>query len=146
MLTINSIEEAIRFVNERPKPLAQYVYAEDLTVVDKILAETTSGGACVNESVFHFAVPHLPLGGVGPSGMGKYHGEWGFRDFSNAKGVLDRETSFDDELRYPPYTPWKLTLVKTLLEIQAHVPRCLVGTVTSLSKPFLRRWGNKLPI
>jgi hypothetical protein len=67
---------------------------------------------CVNETVFHLIVPNLPFGGVGESGMGKYHGKWGFDSFSNAKAILDHGTAIDPDLRYPPYRERDRTLLK----------------------------------
>lgn len=104
VLTVESVDEAIAFVNMRDKPLALYIFSGDQAVVDRVIDETSAGGMCVNETIFHLTVPNLPFGGVGPSGMGKYHGKWGFDDFSNAKAVLDRRTFIDPNLRYPPYT------------------------------------------
>ncbi|MCA9600701.1 MAG: aldehyde dehydrogenase family protein, partial [Myxococcales bacterium] len=74
VLKVRNMDEAIRFVNARPKPLALYVFTKDGGVAERVLAETSSGGVCVNEVVSHFTVPDLPFGGVGASGMGAYHG------------------------------------------------------------------------
>ncbi len=111
VLEIEDADEAIQFVNERGKPLALYVFAEDDEVVARIIHGTSSGGVCINDTVAHSAAPDLPFGGVGESGMGKYHGEWGFREFSNAKAVLSRSTWLDPGLHYPPYTATKTGLL-----------------------------------
>jgi aldehyde dehydrogenase (NAD+) len=71
--------------------------------VRQILDSTTSGDAGVNECTIQPLIPDLPFGGVGSSGMGKYHGEWGFRTYTNARGILNHSTRFDPDLRYPPY-------------------------------------------
>ena len=103
VLVVESIDEAIAFLNARDKPLALYVFSEDQAVVDRVIDETSAGGMCVNETIFHVTVPNLPFGGVGPSGMGKYHGKWGFDAFSNAKAILNHSTFIDPDVRYPPY-------------------------------------------
>ncbi|MDM0082880.1 aldehyde dehydrogenase family protein [Variovorax sp. J31P179] len=103
VLEVGSVEEVINYVNARPKPLGLYVFAEDLEVAERILGATESGDAGINDCTIHPLVPELPFGGVGNSGMGKYHGEWGFRAYTNARGVLYRGTAEDPGVRYPPY-------------------------------------------
>jgi aldehyde dehydrogenase (NAD+) len=104
VLEVDNVQQAIDFVNARPSPLGLYVFAEDQHVVRQILDSTTSGDAGVNECTIQPLVPDLPFGGVGNSGMGKYHGEWGFRSYTNARGVLYHGTRMDPDLRYPPYS------------------------------------------
>jgi len=104
VLEVADAEEAIAFVRERPKPLALYVFAEDREVVERVTNGTRCGGMCVNETLVHLLVRDLPFGGVGASGMGAYHGQWGFREFSNPRAVLDRSTLIDPGVRYPPYS------------------------------------------
>jgi aldehyde dehydrogenase (NAD+) len=104
ILDVESVEQAINFVNARPSPLGLYVFAEDEHVVEHILGSTTSGDAAVNDCTIQPLVPDLPFGGVGNSGMGKYHGEWGFRTYTNARGVLHHGTAIDPDMRYPPYS------------------------------------------
>ena len=115
VLPVASMDEAVAFVNARPKPLALYVFTGDGAVADDVLARTSSGGACVNDVVFHFAVPDLPFGGVGDSGMGAYHGRAGFETFSHRKAVLLRTSALDLPLRYPPYDERKQTWMKRLM-------------------------------
>jgi aldehyde dehydrogenase (NAD+) len=105
VLEVSSVEEVIEYVNARPKPLGLYVFAEDLDSAERILDATESGDAAVNDCTIHPLVPELPFGGVGNSGMGKYHGEWGFRAYTNARGVLYHSTTADSRVRYPPYPP-----------------------------------------
>jgi aldehyde dehydrogenase (NAD+) len=105
VLEVSSVEEVIQYVNARPKPLGLYVFAEDLDSAEQILDATESGDAAVNDCTIHPLVPELPFGGVGNSGMGKYHGEWGFRAYTNARGVLYHSTTVDPGVRYPPYPP-----------------------------------------
>ena len=104
VLEMGDVDEAIRFVNARPSPLGLYVFSEDRSVTDRILNSTTSGDAAVNECTVEPIIHDFPFGGVGNSGMGKYHGEWGFRAYTNARGVLYHSTRLDfGGLRYPPY-------------------------------------------
>lgn len=104
VLEIGSVEAVIEWVNSRPRPLGLYVFAEDLEVAERILNSTESGDAVINDCSIHPLVPELPFGGVGNSGMGKYHGKWGFESFTNARGVLYHSAKIDPGVRYPPYT------------------------------------------
>jgi aldehyde dehydrogenase (NAD+) len=108
VLQVDSVQQVSDFVNARPSPLGLYVFAEDQHVVRQILDSTTSGDAGVNECTIQPLIPDLPFGGVGNSGMGKYHGEWGFRTYTNARGVLHHDTRIDPDLRYPPYSSQKV--------------------------------------
>jgi aldehyde dehydrogenase (NAD+) len=103
VLEIGSIEAVIEWVNARPPPLGLYVFAEDLSVAERILEATESGDAAINDCAIHPLIPELPFGGVGNSGMGKYHGRWGFEAFTNARGVMYHSTMIDPGVRYPPY-------------------------------------------
>src|SRR5215472_3847363 len=103
ILEVDTVKEVIDFVNARPSPLGLYVFAEDQSVSEQILASTTSGDAAVNDCAVQPIIHDLPFGGVGGSGMGKYHGEWGFRAYTNTRGVLYHSTSIDLGVRYPPY-------------------------------------------
>jgi aldehyde dehydrogenase (NAD+) len=138
VLPVKDMDTALQFVQQREKPLAFYVFSEDKAAVEKILAHSTSGGACVNETINHLVVSGLPFGGVGNSGMGKYHGEWGFREFSNARAVLNHDTSFDPSLRYPPYNGDKLPRMKKLMTMQ--IPAFLEGVTGWL----LGHWGDAI--
>lgn len=106
ILPVESLEEAIRFVTKRPKPLALYVFTEDSRKEKRVLSQTSSGGVCVNNTLIHVASPHLPFGGVGTSGMGAYHGKASFDTFSHMKSVIKTTTRFDIPLHYPPYPTW----------------------------------------
>ncbi|MBS0547898.1 MAG: aldehyde dehydrogenase family protein [Proteobacteria bacterium] len=104
VIAVESIDAAIAQVNARPHPLGLYVFANDGAVVERILAATASGDAAINDCAVQPIIRELPFGGVGNSGMGKYHGEWGFRAYTNARGVLRRGAGLDPALRYPPYS------------------------------------------
>lgn len=138
VLPVKDMDSALRFVQQREKPLAFYIFSENRTAIEKALAYSTSGGACVNDTLNHLVVPGLPFGGVGNSGMGKYHSEWGFREFSNARAVLNHATSFDPFLRYPPYDGNKLASLKKLMSMR--VPSALEGVVAGI----LGLWGEKI--
>ena len=104
VLEIDSVEAVIEWVNSRPRPLGLYVFAEDLDMAERILDATESGDAAINDCTIHPLVPELPFGGVGNSGMGKYHGRWGFEAFTNARGVMYHSARIDPGVRYPPYS------------------------------------------
>ena len=104
VLEIGSVEAVIQWVDSRPAPLGLYVFAEDSSVAERILEATSSGDAAINDCAIHPLIPELPFGGVSNSGMGKYHGKWGFNAFTNARGVLYHSASVDPAVRYPPYS------------------------------------------
>jgi acyl-CoA reductase-like NAD-dependent aldehyde dehydrogenase len=108
ILEVGNVKEVIDFVNARPSPLGLYLFAEDEAVTEQILASTTSGDAAVNDCAVQPIIHDLPFGGVGGSGMGKYHGEWGFRAYTNTRGVLYHSTRIDLGVRYPPYNRNKM--------------------------------------
>jgi aldehyde dehydrogenase (NAD+) len=115
VLAVQSVEEAIAFVNRRDKPLALYVFASDRRVQEAVIDRTSAGGVTINHGFMHFAVPGLPFGGVGASGMGAYHGRHSFEVFSHAKGVLKMGTLVDPNLTYPPYAESKFKWIRRLL-------------------------------
>ncbi len=118
VITYGEIGEAIGKINERPKPLALYLFSEDESLQQRIIGETSSGGVCINDTVVHIATPTLPFGGVGESGMGSYHGGASFQTFSHMKSVMTRGLSIDPQFRYPPYgplTPMFKTMMRELL-------------------------------
>ena len=115
VLRVRDIDEAIAFVNARPKPLALYLFTKDGEVQKRLLERTTSGGALVNHISLHVSVPSLPFGGVGPSGMGAYHGRASFETFSHRKSVLVKPTWLDPRLLYPPYDETKKKWIRRLL-------------------------------
>ena len=112
VIAVDSIDAAIATVGRRDHPLALYVFSEQDEEVDTVVAQTTSGGVCVNGTLLHVGNPNLPFGGVGGSGMGAYHGKSGFDTFSHARSVHTRSTKVDPSLLYPPYTATKQKLIK----------------------------------
>jgi aldehyde dehydrogenase (NAD+) len=115
VLTVGDIDEAIRFVNDREKPLALYAFSSDDDTLEHVVANTSAGGVTLNHAVLHLAVPDLAFGGVGESGMGSYHGKPGFDTFSHVKAVLDKPTRPDPALMYPPYTSTKQKIIRTFM-------------------------------
>ncbi|MGZ4671351.1 MAG: aldehyde dehydrogenase family protein [Ilumatobacteraceae bacterium] len=133
VIAVDSLDDAIAFVTARSangdKPLALYTFSEDESENDHVLAEVTSGGACVNGTLFHFSNSNLPFGGVGESGMGAYHGKSGFDTFSHHRAVHTRSTRFDPALMYPPYTTIKQKLVRRGMAMPD--PRDIVAKIRS---------------
>jgi len=111
---VPSIDSAISFVNQRPKPLSLYVFTSRGQVAEQVLARTSSGSACVNTCIVQLAVPGLPFGGVGQSGMGAYHGRRGFETFSHSKAVMVKPTLPEPPLQYPPYTRARQRLLRKI--------------------------------
>ncbi len=105
ILKVPDMDAAVAFVNARPKPLALYIFSGSRRMAESLIARTTAGGSCINDTILHFAHTGLPTGGVNTSGFGKAHGIHGFEAFSNARGVLRQRTRYSAiQLMYPPYT------------------------------------------
>ncbi len=119
VLEFGDLEEAIQFVNERPKPLALYFFSRSRKRQEQVLKWSSSGGVCINDTLSHISSPYLPFGGVGESGIGSYHGRASFELFSHKKSVLQQSLSFDIPLKYPPYRIPLQTLKKLLRILQA---------------------------
>lgn len=115
VIAYESIDDAVRFVTDRPKPLAFYAFSDDDDEAEYLVDATSSGGVTVNHTLLHLAVPDFPFGGVGQSGIGAYHGQHGFDRFSNLKPVLTRKSWPDPSVAYPPYTTLKSKLLRRLL-------------------------------
>ena len=98
-----TIDEVIAYVNARPRPLALYYYGGDGAERRKVLANTTSGNVTINGTLMHYAQDDLPFGGVGPSGIGAYHGVEGFRSLSHAKGIFEQGRWNASSLLRPPF-------------------------------------------
>lgn len=109
-----SLEEALRLINSKSKPLALYIFSRNHSFQQRILAETSSGGVCINDTIMQIAPSSLPFGGVGESGMGSYHGKASFDTFSHFKSVLTKNFWFDLKWRYAPYAG-KLGLFKRMI-------------------------------
>ncbi|MFN7250455.1 MAG: aldehyde dehydrogenase [Anaerobacillus sp.] len=101
VLEFEDIEEVIREIQEKPNPLALYVFSESNDVQNKVINHISFGGGCINDTIYHITSPYLPFGGVGSSGIGAYHGKGSFDTFSHEKSVLKQTTKFDIPFRYP---------------------------------------------
>jgi aldehyde dehydrogenase (NAD+) len=110
------LETALNNIRDRPKPLALYYFSKNKRNQEKILKEVEFGGGCINDTMFQFGSPSIPVGGVGNSGIGKYHGKESFYAFSNSKGVVKKSTLIDIPFRYPPYEG-KLKLLKFIFKL-----------------------------
>jgi aldehyde dehydrogenase (NAD+) len=104
VLSVDSLDAAAEFVNGKPKPLALYVFTSSRPVAEALIDRIPSGGSVVNHVAMHCMVPQLPFGGVGASGMGAYHGRWGFEAMSHRRAVLAKRARPDLKAMYPPYT------------------------------------------
>jgi aldehyde dehydrogenase (NAD+) len=112
VLTVDSLDSAAEFVNNKPKPLALYLFVTSRTVAQALIDRIPSGGAVVNHVAMHCMVPQLPFGGVGASGMGAYHGRWGFEAMSHRRAVLSKSARPDLKVMYPPYTETAIKLMR----------------------------------
>ncbi len=115
ILTVDSVEEAVAFVNGRDKPLALYVFTSEDDQAQDVVDRTSSGGVCINHTLLHISPPALPFGGVGASGQGRYHGQAGFEEFSNLKPILTKPTKPEISMMYPPYTTLKSKFLSKLV-------------------------------
>ncbi|WP_179349135.1 aldehyde dehydrogenase family protein [Winogradskyella pacifica] len=107
IVTYDSLDMAIAYINSKPRPLALYIYSNSKANTNTILNNTRAGGTCINNSVLHYTNHNLPFGGVNNSGIGKSHGFFGFKAFSNERSVMKQHTFGVTELLFPPYTGFK---------------------------------------
>ena len=112
VIEFDNINKVSDFISNRPKPLSLYYFGNDKNAFE-LLNKTTSGGVCINDTILHVANEHLPFGGVGESGMGKYHSQESFMAFSNKRAVLKSSNKIDFAMKYPPYE--KIELIKKLM-------------------------------
>jgi aldehyde dehydrogenase (NAD+) len=117
VIAYRSLDDALAQINARPKPLALYAFSRKDDVVEKILNGTSAGGTLVNDAILHLANPHLPFGGVGESGVGSYHGHFGFKAFSHERAVMRQSRSSLAPMLAPPYTKLTKRLMSVLERI-----------------------------
>ncbi len=110
----DTLDQALAFVNERPRPLALYWFGRERARAQEVLRATVSGGVTINDVLLHIAQENLPFGGVGDSGIGAYHGEWGFRLFSKEKPVFEQSRLAGTALLRPPFGPKAAAVLKAL--------------------------------
>lgn len=116
IIEYEDINEAIRRINRRPKPLALYLFTENKAIEKKVIENVSYGGGCVNDTMTHLANPLLPFGGVGYSGMGSYHGKKSFETFSHMKSVLKKSTKVSINLVFPPFNKDKVKLLRKAMK------------------------------
>jgi aldehyde dehydrogenase (NAD+) len=116
VLTFRHTEEVFDIISHRPFPLSLYVFTNNKNFEKNILEKIPFGGGSVNTTLVHFANPHLPFGGVGYSGMGRYHGKESFDTFSHQKSVMKTKFIYENALRYAPYKAWQLQLARWLFK------------------------------
>lgn len=104
ILTYRHIDEVLEEIKSHEKPLSAYIFTENSAEQEKFTQEISFGGGCINDTMMHITNPNLPFGGVGNSGMGSYHGKYGFKTFSHQKSVLNKTTWGEPSLKYPPYS------------------------------------------
>lgn len=115
VLTFKTLDEAVKKVREREKPLALYLFTESRDTENKILKSLSFGGGCVNDTIIHLATSRMGFGGVGNSGMGSYHGKKSYETFSHEKSIVRKSTWMDMPIRYMPYTPGKEMMLRMFL-------------------------------
>jgi len=116
LIPYDSLDQAIAYVNARPRPLALYYFGNFDDHIQRVLDETVAGGVTINDALLHVSQDHLPFGGVGPSGMGSYHGKFGFDTFSKLKPIYHQPTLNGLHLFKPPYGKRFESLIKFLLK------------------------------
>jgi aldehyde dehydrogenase (NAD+) len=115
VIDFENFDDVYPIIEQNPKPLSTYIFTCDKKLVREFLRKTRSGNASVNDTVLQIASPFLPYGGVGSSGMGRYHGKYSFDTFSNKRSVLVKSNLIDVWLRYPPYSKFKTRIVSFLM-------------------------------
>jgi len=115
VLTFSNFNEALIRIAENEKPLAAYLFTKNSEEKENFCSKISFGGGCINDVIMHLSNENLPFGGVGNSGIGNYHGKFGFDSFSHQKAVLERATWGEPDFKYPPYTEKKLNWIKKLL-------------------------------
>lgn len=116
ILAVENMAEAERFIREREKPLALYMFTQNKKLAERFLRYVSFGGGCINDTVIHLANSRMGFGGVGNSGMGSYHGEKSFATFSHEKSIVQKHTWMDLPVRYAPYQKWQNVLLRLFLK------------------------------
>jgi aldehyde dehydrogenase (NAD+) len=116
ILSVRDMDEAYQFVQSRPRPLALYLFTNNAGIEKRYVQQVPFGGGCINDTIIHIATKNLPFGGIGNSGMGRYHGKYTFDTFSHEKAVVKKYTWLDLHMRYQPYTRWKEKLIRFFLK------------------------------
>ena len=115
ILEYEELDDAIAQIKSKEKPLALYLFTNKKSIRDKVFNEISFGGGALNETIMHLSNPNLPFGGVGNSGTGNYHGEFGFNTFSHQKSILQKPNWFEPFVKYAPYNSFKLKVLKSMM-------------------------------
>lgn len=116
IVTFDSLEDILSEINAGPHPLAFYYFSKNLKKARRVIETCRFGGGCINDTIVHLATANMPFGGVGESGMGCYHGKYGFDTFSHTKSIVDKKQWIDVNFRYQPYTKFSFALIKMFLK------------------------------
>ena len=116
VIPYSDINDAVEYIGRNPRPLATYIFTGDRSFRKDLLRRLRFGGGCINDTIIHLATEQMPFGGVGESGMGHYHGRYGFETFSHLKSMVDKPTWLDLPMRYQPFTVLKDRLIRTFLK------------------------------
>ena len=116
IIEYDDINNIIRIIKEHEKPLACYVFTRDKYIAKHIIKSISYGGGCINDVILQVSNHYMPFGGVGSSGMGSYHGKFGFDTFSHKKSIVWSKTMIDLPIRYAPFSPLKFRILKKILE------------------------------
>jgi len=117
VITYENLDEAISEIKKREKPLSCYVFSNSTALKNKIINEISFGSGAINECIMQITNSNMPFGGVGESGIGAYHGEFGFKTFSHFKSMLEKPSWFEPNLKYYPRTKFKFNLIKFLMRL-----------------------------
>ena len=116
IITFNNIDEVVKVINNKPKPLGLYIFSYNRKNIDFILKNTSAGGTSINDTILHYMHLNLPFGGINNSGFGRTHGEAGFKAFSNERSILKQSRLSPMKLLYPPYTDRAKKMIKLLMK------------------------------
>ena len=116
VITYKSLDEVIEYVNKNDSPLALYFFSKNKKNIQKMLANVSFCGGCINDTIIHLATSHMPFGGVGASGIGGYHGKAGFDTFTHYKSIVDKKTILDLPMRYQPYKKINDKIIKIFMK------------------------------
>ncbi len=115
VVSVNDMEEALKYIREHDKPLALYLFSTDRAFEKKVLSSVSFGGGCINDTIVHLATEEMPFGGVGESGMGSYHGKASFDTFTHYRSILKKSVLIDLPMRYHPYNKKRKNLIKRFM-------------------------------
>lgn len=116
IITFKEMDEVYTYINNKEKPLAAYIFTNNKKIQKNFVENISAGGIVINDTIMHFANNKLPFGGVGNSGMGKYHGKESFKTFSHYKSILNRKTWLDLKIRYQPISNNDMKVIKKFLK------------------------------